>query len=238
MYGRRWRSERCQGRVAGEQLRSPVIARTASIVRVPLVADAPEDARRAGPCRARAPRSARRCPCRSWPGPSPGCRSASGRRARSCASGVRLAIASRAVGRFVAGAPSTAEPKPYHPGRSTRLCAQLKTHGMARRSSMRARRLARRRAAADVELRDLGQRRRRAEVVDEARRLVDEAPGRPRTRGARAVHRAARGTPWRRSRARCRANVASSVAATMVSRLRRPTSRSEYLLRDRPRPAR
>jgi hypothetical protein len=30
----------------------------------------------------------------------------------------------------------TADPKPYHPGRSTRLCAQLKTHGIARRSSI------------------------------------------------------------------------------------------------------
>src|SRR5438309_1498006 len=32
----------------------------------------------------------------------------------------------------------TAPPKPYHPGSIRRHCAQLKTHGIARRSSMRS----------------------------------------------------------------------------------------------------
>ena len=93
------------------------------------------------------------------------------------------------------------------------------------------RRGARRRPAADVELGDLGDRRRRAEVRDEVRRLVDE-----RAIGARSAMRRQRvqrrvDTPARARRC-CSAStrLASSVAATSVSRLRRPSSGSEYLL--------
>ena len=64
-----------------------------------------------------------------------------------------LGVAARATS-------STAVPKPYQPGSISRHWPQLNTHGIARRSSMRVRRRARRRPAADVELGDLGDRRR------------------------------------------------------------------------------
>ncbi len=66
----------------------------------------------------------------------------------------------------------TAPPKPYQPGSIARHWLQLNTHGMARRSSSRCEGLREGGPAADVEARDLGDRRRRAEVVHEARRAA------------------------------------------------------------------
>ena len=53
---------------------------------------------------------------------------------------------------------------------------QEKLHGMARRSSIAPCRPPRRRSRADIQLGDLGDRRRAEEIVDKARRLVDELP--------------------------------------------------------------
>ena len=69
---------------------------------------------------------------------------------------------------------STAEPKPYQPGSISRHCAQLNTQGIARRSSMLAGLLARRRPAADVQRRDLGDDGRVPEIIGEALGLVDQ----------------------------------------------------------------
>ena len=81
---------------------------------------------------------------------------------------------------------------------------------------------ARRRAAADVQLGDLGDRRRRAEEVDEAGRAVDQVAVRVEG-GRRTAPPSRRGSvaASRRVRRRQRRNDASSVAATIVSRLRR-----------------
>ena len=78
---------------------------------------------------------------------------------------------------------STAAPKPYQPGSIRRHCAQLNTQGMARRSSMRCRALARGRAAADVEAGDLA----RAASIrgSSGRSRRSRRPGRDR-RGRRA----------------------------------------------------
>ncbi len=78
---------------------------------------------------------------------------------------------------------------------------------------------------------DLGDRRRRAEVLDEAR--ASRRPARGRRASAQRRQRVQRGEVDRaraRRGARCRPALASSVAATSVSRLRRPSSGSEYLL--------
>ena len=100
---------------------------------------------------------------------------------------------------------------------------------MARRPSMLRVGLARGRAAADVEVGDLGDRRGGVEVVDEARRLVDQrpigahrgaAPARP------SISRAGRGAA---SAAALRSE-ASTTPAVRVSRLWRASSGSAYLL--------
>src|SRR3982751_5352690 len=62
----------------------------------------------------------------------------------------------------------TAEPKPAQPGRAMRLWPHEKAQGMARRG------VRGRRPRADVQLRDLADRRRGEEVVGEAGRLVDQ----------------------------------------------------------------
>ena len=83
-----------------------------------------------------------------------------------------------------------------------------------------ARRLSRGRPRADVERGDLGDRRRGEEIIDEARRLVDEA--------AIGVHAPLRESLPPTSRNSCggalpcESRVASSVAATSSSRLMRP----------------
>ena len=92
------------------------------------------------------------------------------------------------------------------------------------------RRRARRRPAADVELGDLGDRRGRAEIGSRTpafrRRARDRLRARwPRARRSRGDNRRAR-SPMPSASAR----LASIVAATSASRLRRPSSGSEYLL--------
>ena len=115
-------------------------------------------------------------------------------------------------------------------GRATRHWPQLKLHGIARRSSIARRRLARGRARADVELGDLADRRRAEEVVGEARRLVDQLRGTPPCSPALIAAAASR----KLFGALCVgcSSVASSVAATSVSRLRRPISGCAYFERD------
>ena len=154
-----------QQRIALQQRLLPVMASTASIERLPFRAQAGED--RSAQRRRRRParRSARRWRCRSWPAPCPCSTAWCGRTAS------RRASPAASPGRRPAAPPShalTAAPKPYQPGSIRRHCAQLNTQGMARRSSMRCRLRARRRAAADVEIGDLVEHRRFAEVAVEA----------------------------------------------------------------------
>ena len=133
-------------------------------------------------------------------------------------------------------APRRARPRPRcrnrtSPASISRHWPQLNTQGIARRSSMRCDGRARRRPAADVELGDLRDRRRRAEIRHETPAF--RRPARDRrlnaVRGQR-VHRVVKAAARDRRRRDRRSSVASSVAATSVSRLRRPSSGSEYLL--------
>ena len=124
---------------------------------------------------------------------------------------------------------SSAEPVPYQPGSMIRACDQLNTHGMARRSEILS-----------PALRDGGRlpmfsspssldRRRRAEPLDEARGLVHQRAGRPAgpaRRGRRAARRPSSASSPRPSTS---SRLASSVAATSASRLRRARSGSAYL---------
>ena len=89
---------------------------------------------------------------------------------------VHLGAAARApsVGAGVASHASTAEPKPYQPGSISRHWPQLNTQGIARRSSMRVDAVRDAGRLPMLRLGDLGDRRRRAEVLDEPGRLVDE----------------------------------------------------------------
>ena len=92
---------------------------------------------------------------------------------------------------------SNAEPQPNQPGSITRHCVQPKTHGIARRSSMRSDSWApptrragpRRRAAADVQRGDLADRRDRGEEGDELRLVVHERSVRRVGGGRQLVHR-------------------------------------------------
>src|SRR5882724_7220436 len=70
---------------------------------------------------------------------------------------------------------SAAVPKPYQPGSMSRDWLQLNTHGMARMSSTVCK--ARRGPAADIELRELGDRRRLLPVIDESRRAHQRSIG-------------------------------------------------------------
>ena len=117
---------------------------------------------------------------RPWPAPCPCCRSTlrkNGQRSYIRAAARRRRRPRRRRRR-------TRVPTPYQPGSISRHCVQPNTHGIARRSSMRSDAGARRRAAADVERRDLADRRDRAE---ERRRTP--AP-RTRARGRRRAPRA------------------------------------------------
>ena len=68
---------------------------------------------------------------------------------------------------------SNAVPVPYQPGSITRDWLQANTHGIARRSEMAVVGLRDVGPAADVERADLADRRRRLEVLDETRCLMD-----------------------------------------------------------------
>ena len=95
---------------------------------------------------------------------------------------------------------------------------------------MRCAGLARRRARADVELGDLADRRGREEVVDEAGRLVDQrAVGLLRAGATSSSSGGVRRNAVGAEASSMSSSVASSVAATSVSRLRRPISGSAYL---------
>ena len=120
--------------------------------------------------RARAVRSARRWRDRSSRAPSPCSTARCGRTAsgRASPAGARAAPRRRPIHS------SIAVPTPYQPGSMMRAWLHENTHGIARRSSMRPDAVRDAGPAADVELGDLVDRRRGAEPVDEARRLVDE----------------------------------------------------------------
>ena len=193
-----------------------------------LVGDAREDRARAARRRAPAPRSATRRRGRSSRAPSP-C-------STSTLAEERPALVHLAQQRRAASAPrSRATPRsrcptPYQPGSISRHWLQLNTHGIARRSSMRVDAVRDAGRLPMLSCGDLGDRRRRAEVVDEARRPVDERAVRVERVRGELVHRARSRRPRDRRAARRR-------AARPRARRRRASrgcagraSASEYLL--------
>ena len=181
-------------------------------------------ARRRRPAR----RSARRCGCRSSPAPCPCWTAGRGRTATRAY--ICLQQRPGPPRRGARRAARTAAPNPYQPGSMMRGQRPAEHPGNGAQVLDAIGLLARRRAAADVQIGDLGDRRGGAEVGDEPGRLVHELAVRregvartspPSPRGRRSPRRA---TPPRSS------SVASRVAATSVSRLRRPMSGSAYLL--------
>ncbi len=116
------------------------------------------------------------------------------------------------------------------PGSMSRHWPQLNTQGIARRSSMRvdAVRDAGRLPMLSSAISAIGVAPRK--YVDEVRRLVDQHAIRRRTRAPKARPAPGDRPPARSPSCSASSRLASIVAATSASRLRRPSSGSEYLL--------
>ena len=169
-------------------------------------------------------RTSRRCRCRPWPAPCPCSPSRCGRTASARAS---RAAAPRRRHRSRSSA-ANAEPEPYQPG-SISAALRPAEHPRDGAQVLDAPGAGpRRRPAADVQRRDLADRRDRREELDEPRLVVDE-----RAVGVRASAASVDIVASKRSASAPRSGTApadaSSVAATSVSRLRRAADGWLYL---------